>query len=294
MFEDKKLVCKDCGMEFIFTAGEQSFYASKGFSDPQRCKFCRDNRKVGNYAYNIEASASVTHSDDNDIVTDYLEDLKEKNKARPKAKTAKPIIDLIGDGEAVAECTISMNKPINWAAWKQISNDSMKIDYLEDLKSKYGRFGIRSIASMFGCSVAITRNEMNRLGVHFDRPLKKDQEAFYEAMNVVPYDDNNHKRKKATGMSTKQKAVAKKNREKLKDANNKIKELESEIKHLKKSDPPFNIEDVNISTFTCEIDAKKVADLISALHIDGNIRITIDMPMRLDEQESHIGFKANK
>ena len=29
MYEDKTLVCKDCGKEFIFSAGEQEFYARK-------------------------------------------------------------------------------------------------------------------------------------------------------------------------------------------------------------------------------------------------------------------------
>ncbi len=46
MFEDKTLVCKDCGQEFVFTAGEQEFYQEKGFvNEPQRCKACRDARK---------------------------------------------------------------------------------------------------------------------------------------------------------------------------------------------------------------------------------------------------------
>ena len=46
MFEDKTLVCKDCGKEFVFSAGEQAFYAEKGFeNEPQRCKNCRDARK---------------------------------------------------------------------------------------------------------------------------------------------------------------------------------------------------------------------------------------------------------
>ena len=46
MFEDKTLVCKDCGEEFVFTAREQEFYESKGFvNEPQRCKPCRDKRK---------------------------------------------------------------------------------------------------------------------------------------------------------------------------------------------------------------------------------------------------------
>lgn len=46
MFEDKTLQCKDCGADFTFTAGEQEFYAEKGFeNEPQRCKPCRDSRK---------------------------------------------------------------------------------------------------------------------------------------------------------------------------------------------------------------------------------------------------------
>ena len=47
MFEDKTLICKDCGSEFVFTAGEQEFYAEKGFqNEPARCKDCRDSRKA--------------------------------------------------------------------------------------------------------------------------------------------------------------------------------------------------------------------------------------------------------
>ena len=46
MYEDKTLVCKDCGAEFVFTAGEQEFYAEKGFqNEPSRCKACRMARK---------------------------------------------------------------------------------------------------------------------------------------------------------------------------------------------------------------------------------------------------------
>ena len=46
MYDDKTLNCKECGEEFIFTSGEQEFYAEKGFvNEPQRCKPCRDARK---------------------------------------------------------------------------------------------------------------------------------------------------------------------------------------------------------------------------------------------------------
>lgn len=46
MYEDRTLICKECGAEFVFTAGEQEFYAEKGFTnEPQRCKACRMARK---------------------------------------------------------------------------------------------------------------------------------------------------------------------------------------------------------------------------------------------------------
>lgn len=46
MYTDKTLVCKECGQEFIFTVGEQQFYAEKGFqNEPQRCKACRNKRE---------------------------------------------------------------------------------------------------------------------------------------------------------------------------------------------------------------------------------------------------------
>lgn len=44
---DKTLVCKDCNTEFVFTEGEQAFYAEKGFTnEPQRCPECRKARKA--------------------------------------------------------------------------------------------------------------------------------------------------------------------------------------------------------------------------------------------------------
>ena len=45
--EDKTLVCKECGKEFVFTAGEQAFYKEKGFEhEPVRCHECRKARKA--------------------------------------------------------------------------------------------------------------------------------------------------------------------------------------------------------------------------------------------------------
>jgi hypothetical protein len=44
--EDREITCKDCGGNFIFTVGEQEFFQQKGFSEPVRCKPCRDARKA--------------------------------------------------------------------------------------------------------------------------------------------------------------------------------------------------------------------------------------------------------
>ena len=46
-FSDRELTCRDCGSKFVFTGGEQEFYASKGLqNDPVRCPSCRAQRKM--------------------------------------------------------------------------------------------------------------------------------------------------------------------------------------------------------------------------------------------------------
>ena len=41
MTQDKIIVCQDCQQEFVFTKGEQEFYAEKELGDPIRCMVCR-------------------------------------------------------------------------------------------------------------------------------------------------------------------------------------------------------------------------------------------------------------
>src|ERR687891_1080309 len=43
---DRTITCRDCGEAFTFTAGEQAFYAERGYSEPQRCPSCRSARKA--------------------------------------------------------------------------------------------------------------------------------------------------------------------------------------------------------------------------------------------------------
>ena len=46
MSGDVTLTCRDCGQGFTFTAGEQDFYASRGFTEPTRCPDCRAARRA--------------------------------------------------------------------------------------------------------------------------------------------------------------------------------------------------------------------------------------------------------
>ena len=46
-FQGKSLQCFDCQANFTFTAEEQEFFASKGFTnEPKRCPSCRSARKA--------------------------------------------------------------------------------------------------------------------------------------------------------------------------------------------------------------------------------------------------------
>ena len=49
-FEDKTLQCSDCGATFTFSAEEQEFFQSKGYTnEPKRCPSCRQARKAERY-----------------------------------------------------------------------------------------------------------------------------------------------------------------------------------------------------------------------------------------------------
>ena len=66
-FEDKSIECADCGSSFTFSAAEQEFFASKGFTnDPKRCPQCRQTRKAErlsrSYGYRFQQRFPTTCS----------------------------------------------------------------------------------------------------------------------------------------------------------------------------------------------------------------------------------------
>src|SRR5690242_4971247 len=47
-FGDRDIKCSTCGLEFVFSAGEQQFFEERGFTnDPKRCKQCKAKRAGG-------------------------------------------------------------------------------------------------------------------------------------------------------------------------------------------------------------------------------------------------------
>ena len=46
-YTDQVITCTDCGIDFVFSASEQEFFAEKGFSSaPKRCSSCRAQRRA--------------------------------------------------------------------------------------------------------------------------------------------------------------------------------------------------------------------------------------------------------
>jgi len=59
-FQEKSIVCSDCGASFTFSVEDQEFFQSKGFTnEPKRCPSCRQARKAerggsGNDSYKTQ------------------------------------------------------------------------------------------------------------------------------------------------------------------------------------------------------------------------------------------------
>lgn len=90
IFKDITLRCTDCGREFVFTAGEQMFYADRGLlNEPRRCPDCRNRRRQEReqgVEYPIicascgkETTVSFVPSEDRPV---YCEDCYRKLRAR--------------------------------------------------------------------------------------------------------------------------------------------------------------------------------------------------------------------
>ncbi len=45
-YTDQTIICRDCSGEFVWTKGEQIFYAEKELFPPKRCKGCAAHKRA--------------------------------------------------------------------------------------------------------------------------------------------------------------------------------------------------------------------------------------------------------
>ena len=61
-FQEKSILCSDCGTSFTLTIQEQERFASKGLTnEPKRCSWCRAARKI-ELNENVTGSGSYGYS----------------------------------------------------------------------------------------------------------------------------------------------------------------------------------------------------------------------------------------
>lgn len=66
MFTDRILQCCDCAGDFVFTIGEQDFFANKGLTnEPKRCANCRVVTRMRRAGRDLETLTNATCADCN-------------------------------------------------------------------------------------------------------------------------------------------------------------------------------------------------------------------------------------
>lgn len=111
-FSDKTMTCKDCGAEFVWTAGEQEFYEQKGFQyPPARCPKCRDTKKQQAQAgYDIvcakcgkPAKVKFEPKGDRPVYCFDCYKAMQAGEAKPAPAPAEPVADAPKEVPAVEE-----------------------------------------------------------------------------------------------------------------------------------------------------------------------------------------------
>ena len=101
MYADKALRCVACGTDFVFSAREQAFHASKGFTnEPRRCQNCRQARRASSTRQNGAHAATPSNGDAAPTTT--------VSNDRPRFTT---VCSACG-GEAVLPCEPVGNRPV--------------------------------------------------------------------------------------------------------------------------------------------------------------------------------------
>jgi hypothetical protein len=79
---DKQLKCVQCHQEFPFTEGEQRFYAERQYTEPKRCKPCRDAKKEEKARQQAGAQPPVP----DEVVDQYRQEFNRKRRGRDRSR----------------------------------------------------------------------------------------------------------------------------------------------------------------------------------------------------------------
>lgn len=91
-FQDVNIKCVTCGREFIFTAREQEFFASKGFKEPRHCRECRQKRKQERDQAFTEVSGGAQKSGGREIFQIVCAQCQRETTVPFKPITGKPVL----------------------------------------------------------------------------------------------------------------------------------------------------------------------------------------------------------
>lgn len=102
--EDIKITCLSCQTEFIFTIGEQEFYAERGFAQPKRCPACRKQRKLEIDIQNKQAADREWQLQEERKIKDLLKALPYNRLSLPEVIVDNPskTLYVIGNGFDIA------------------------------------------------------------------------------------------------------------------------------------------------------------------------------------------------
>jgi CxxC-x17-CxxC domain-containing protein len=101
-FEDALIICIDCAKDFVWTAGEQTFYRDKGLKNPpKRCKDCKQAKNERLAAIAAAQSAGIKQKIEVTV-----------NCAKCGAQTTVPFYPSQGRPVYCRSCFLSMNPSI--------------------------------------------------------------------------------------------------------------------------------------------------------------------------------------
>src|SRR6185369_11053533 len=101
-FEDRSIVCIDCSKDFVWTAGEQTFFRDKQLQNPpKRCKECKQAKNERLAAITAAQASGVKQRIEVTV-----------NCARCSAKTTVPFYPSQGRPVYCRSCFLEMNPSI--------------------------------------------------------------------------------------------------------------------------------------------------------------------------------------